>query len=141
MIHDLTFPSSCDQVSKTLEEKRGKKLEKRSLLCHSQLHVRPKVGVMTLTLNLSLSTKRGAGGSRGAQGDPRITCKTYGWAFQRGRFQRNMRKNFQLLEKSTDGLLVVQSSVSPELCKQEPAYSAGCRENSRAGQWQWLKIP
>lgn len=51
MIHDLTFPSSCDQVSKTLEEKRGKKkLEKRSLLCHTQLHVRQKVAVMTLTL-------------------------------------------------------------------------------------------
>ena len=59
----------------------------------------------------------------------------------RGRFQHNMRKNFQLLEKSTDGFLVVQSSVSPELCKQDPAYSAGCRENSRARQWQWLKIP
>lgn len=57
---------------------------------------------MTLTLNLS-PTRRGAGGSRGACGDPRITYKTYGWAFQRGRFQRNTRKNFQLLEKPTDG--------------------------------------
>lgn len=50
---------------------------------------------MTLTLNLS-PARRGAGGSRGAYGDTRITYKTYGWAFQRGRFQHNMRKNFQL---------------------------------------------
>ena len=65
---------------------------------------------MTLTCNLS-PTRRGAGGSRGAYGDPRITRKTYGWAFQRGRFQCNMRKNFQLLEKPPDGFLVVQSCV------------------------------
>lgn len=52
-------------------------------------------------------------------GIPELHMRPMGGAFQRGRFQRNMRKNFQLLEKPTDGFLVVQSSVSPELCKQE----------------------
>lgn len=72
---------------------------------------------MPLTLNLS-PTRSGAGGSRDACGGLGNTCKASGWAFQGGRFQLNVQKNFQLLEKSTDGCLVVVSSVSLEVCKQ-----------------------
>lgn len=96
MIHDLTFPTSCHQVSKTLKGKREKDERKEVYSVTINYVVNGRWGKRSLILNPP-GKEWCWWTAEGPCGCPRSTSGTTGWTFQGGRMQLNTRKNFQIL--------------------------------------------